>query len=364
MIQLSNRIVTLFLSIAFSFFSIAKDESPIAIVFVREGCIHCAHAEKWIQDIRFKKPGISIQVIDITKSPEALIQFQAAVDLHKIETPAVPLFIVGNKYLLGFDEKRSGEELSKLLGIDNEALLPGWISLERLGLPTFTILVGLVDGFNPCAMWVLIFLLSMLVHVKSRKRMLLISSIFVLVSGLVYLTFMAAWFNIFQAIGLSTAIRWIVGSVGIFMALLHLRDYFWGFSSTSLILSDSAKSKVAARIRDIVTAENLPLAIVSVAVLAILVNFYELLCTAGLPALYVQILMQQKLSLASYYGYLVLYNFAYLFDDGLMVFTAVWAMSNRRLKEDRGRVLKLISGVLLLGLSLAILFWPKLLQFE
>lgn len=113
--------------------------------------------------------------------------------------------------------------------------LPHWISLDRLGLPLFTILVGLVYGFNPCAMLVLVFLLSMLVHVKSRKRMFAISAVFVLISGFVYFTFMAAWLNIFQAIGLSTPIRWIVGSIGLLTALFYIRDFIWGFSSTSLI---------------------------------------------------------------------------------------------------------------------------------
>jgi hypothetical protein len=77
----------------------------------------------------------------------------------------------------------------------------GRLSARKLGLPVFTIAVGLVDGFNPCAMWVLLFLLSILVNLKDRRRIFAIAGTFVVVSGLAYFAFMAAWLNVFMLIG-------------------------------------------------------------------------------------------------------------------------------------------------------------------
>src|SRR5690606_40325335 len=90
-------------------------------------------------------------------------------------------------------------------GVDTT--LFGAVDVERLGLPLFTIAIGLLDGFNPCAMWVLLFLLSLLVHLHDRLRMALIAGTFVLVSGAVYYAFMAAWLNVFLAVGMSAALR-------------------------------------------------------------------------------------------------------------------------------------------------------------
>ncbi|MBK7961980.1 MAG: hypothetical protein IPK04_12745 [Bdellovibrionales bacterium] len=115
--------------------------------------------------------------------------------------------------------------------------------------------------------------------------------------------------------------------------------------------------------RAIITAENLPVAIGSVAALAVLVNLYELLCTAGLPALYTQILSQQQLSTSQHFGYLALYNLAYVFDDGIMVFTSVWALSIGRLNERTGRFLKLLSGLFLISISLLLILKPEWLHF-
>ena len=92
--------------------------------------------------------------------------------------------------------------------------------------------------------------------------------------------------------------------------------------------------------------------------LAVAVNFIELLCTAGLPALYTAILTQQDLGPAGHYGYLGLYILGYVADDSLMVGTAVLALSQRRLDEQAGRWLKLVSGLVMLALGLVMLLRP------
>jgi glutaredoxin len=235
----------------------------------------------------------------------------------------------------------------------------GSISVSRLGLPLFTVLVGLVDGFNPCAMWVLIFLLSVLVGLNDRLKMALIAGVFVLVSGLAYFAFMAAWLTIFQLIGL---VRWaqvLLGLLALTMGAIHIKDCFAFKKGVTLSIPEGAKPGLYDRIRRVVSAPSLGAALAGAIVLAVLVNIIELLCTAGLPALYTQILTYRQYPAWKNYAYLGLYNLAYMADDSLMVAVAVSSLSRRRLQEREGRWLKLLSGLVVVGLGLLLLFKPE-----
>jgi len=240
----------------------------------------------------------------------------------------------------------------------------GHVTVERLGLPVFSIVIGLVDGFNPCAMWVLVMLLSVLVNIKSRARMLAIAGSFVLVSGLVYFAFMAAWLNLFQLIGFARPLQLALGVVAVFIGLVNVKDFIAFHRGATLSIPEAAKPAIYARIRQIVGARYLSLAISAAVVLALMVNVVELLCTAGLPALFTDILTMQEVSPAARYGYLALYNLAYIFDDSIMVGTVVITLSRRRLQEREGRWLKLVSGVVMLALGLVMIGRPEWLQFS
>ena len=77
------------------------------------------------------------------------------------------------------------------------------LSLDEVGLPLFTLAMGLLDGFNPCSLWVLILMISLLAPMNNRLRMFAIAGTFIAVEGLAYFIFMAAWLNLFLFIGLS-----------------------------------------------------------------------------------------------------------------------------------------------------------------
>ena len=237
----------------------------------------------------------------------------------------------------------------------------GDMTAQRYGLPIFTVVTGLLDGFNPCAMWVLMFLLSMLVNVKSRKRMVIIAGAFVLVSGVVYFAFMAAWLNLFIIIGISRNVQILIATVAIVVGSINLKDYFAFKKGLSLGIPETSKSGLYVKVRNIVQAQNITAALLGVVMVAVLVNLLELICTAGLPAIYTQVLTLQKLQPMEYYAYLLLYNLAYIFDDALMVSVVVITLHKYKVSEKQGRWLKLISGGFIIALGFMLLLIPEYL---
>jgi glutaredoxin len=235
----------------------------------------------------------------------------------------------------------------------------GRLDPRRLGMPLFTLAVGLIDGFNPCAMWVLLLLLSILVNLKDRVRILAIAGTFVFVSGAAYFAFMAAWLNVFEWIGYVRPVQVCLGLLAIVIGSIHVKDFFAFKQGVSLSIPEAAKPGIYDRMRRIVNADNLPAAVAGAFTLAVLVNVVELLCTAGLPAVYTNILSQQGFSAVGRYGYLLLYIVAYMFDDALMVAGVVWTLSRLKLQETGGRWLKLMSGTVIFLLGLTMLFKPE-----
>lgn len=260
------------------------------------------------------------------------------------------------------------QEASKLPGIPapppEEIDLPifGHLRVRDVGMPGFTIAIGLVDGFNPCAMWVLIFLLSILVNIRDRKRIILIAGTFVVVSGLAYLAFMAAWLNVFQLIGLARPAQITLGLLATTIGLVNVKDFAAFHRGVSFSIPESAKPGIYARVRGIAQAKYVTAALFGAATLAVFVNVIEILYTAGLPALYTQILTLQQLPTWKNYMYLGLYNVAYMFDDSVMLTIAVVTLSHRKMQEREGRWLKLISGSVMLALGLTMVFRPDWLS--
>ncbi|AEG01649.1 glutaredoxin family protein [Methylomonas methanica] len=345
----------------------AVDSAELGVlqVYVREGCPHCAEAKKFLPQVVEQRPHLKIVYRSLDREPGARIELIALSQQHGLWPPGVPTFAMHDKVLVGFnDAEISGPAL--LAFIDDavtasQTVDAGWfgeLSVERLGLPLFTLALGLLDGFNPCAMWVLLFLLSLLIRLQNRRRMALVAGTFVFVSGAVYYAFMAAWLNVFLIMGMSDPVRWTLAGLAILIGAINVKDFFAFKQGLSFSIPEAAKPGLYARMRQLLQNKALAASLLSVTVLAILVNFIELLCTAGLPAIYTAVLSQQGLSMPQYYAYLLLYIVAYIADDTLMVAIAVFTLGSHKLTEQSGRWLKLISGAVMLGLAAAMLLRP------
>lgn len=342
-------------------------------VFVREGCPHCAAAKAFLPSLVRQRPGLQVRLRDVGNDPLARAELLRLSQERGIQAPGVPTFVYGGRVLVGFDSAGGrGQELLALIDPqmpegDPESLAEpdrvrlgplGSISAAGLGLPLFTLVMGLLDGFNPCAMWVLLFLLSLLVHWRDRRRMALVAGTFVLVSGAVYYAFMAAWLNVFLLLGWSTGLRWVLAGLALTVGGVNVRDVLRQDSHFTLSIPAEAKPGLYARMRGVMQSRSLLPALAGVAALAVVVNTVELLCTAGLPAIYTAVLSQQNLTPAAHYAYLGLYIVGYIADDSLMVGAAVFALSSNRLTETGGRWLKLISGAVMLVLGAGLLLRP------
>ena len=235
----------------------------------------------------------------------------------------------------------------------------GQVNWRAWGLPAFTFAVGLVDGFNPCAMWVLLFLLSLLVNLQNRWKIMAVAGTFVFISGVAYFLFMSAWLNVAQLFMLLRPAQIALGVLGITVGAVHVKDFFAFKKGVSFSIPDAAKPQFYERMRRIVHAETLWAAIAGASVLAVLVNFIELLCTAGLPAMYTGILSMQKFPVWENYLYLLLYIVAYMFDDALMVALVVITLGKHKLQEKGGRMLKLVSGAVILRLGVTMIVKPE-----
>lgn len=344
----------------------AVTRHPVLEVFVRDGCPHCSEAKAYLPVFAGERPWLRIVFRPVDHDAVARNDLERYSKGAGIWPPGVPTFVFNEQVLVGFESaERTGPKLAAL--IDRraapsgsvETTLFGTLSVSRLGLPLFTLALGLLDGFNPCAMWVLLFLLSLLVHLHNRKRMALVAGTFVLVSGAVYYAFMAAWLNVFLLVGISSFLRWTLGGVAMAIGAVNIKDFLIPKRGFSLSIPASAKPGLYARMRAVLGANSLLPSLTGVAALAVVVNFVELLCTVGLPAIYTAVLTQQGLSPLAHYAYLALYILGYITDDTAMVALAVVALSSRKLSERTGRWLKLLSGAVMLALGGAMILRPE-----
>jgi glutaredoxin len=364
---------------------------PVDIeVFVREGCPHCAKAKEFLAALQLEKPELKIVIRDVSQEPAALERLKRIAESQRVATVSVPAFKVGEQLIVGFSDEASTGQLIRdslarpqnrkstdasgscaveesltcaadepIPAVKRETFAVNFfghsVSPDQIGLPLFTLAMGLLDGFNPCSMWVLLLMISLLAPMNNRSRMFAIAGTFVAVQGIAYFLFMAAWLNLFLLIGLSRISEIIIAVIAILAGAINLKD-FWALGrGISLSIPDAAKPGIYARMRRILQAENLAAAIFGAVVLAVLVQIIEFMCTSGFPALFTRILTLQKLDSMGYYGYLLLYDLAYMFDDVVILAIGVITLSQHRLQEKEGRWLKLISGLVMVGLGFYLL---------
>ncbi len=341
--------------------------------FWSERCPHCQAAHPFVAAIPRERPWVLLHEIEVSRDRANARRFAELAAAVGARAEAVPTLIYCGRMVVGWESAAtSGDQL--LRGLDAcragdapaaEALrlpLLGAVDPRSISLPLFTVAIAALDAFNPCAFFVLLFLLSLLARERDRRRMLAIGAVFVLASGLMYFAFMAAWLNVFALLGALEAVTLIAGGIAVLVGLLNLKDFFAFRRGPSLAIPESAKPGIYRRARAVMQSAS-PAAMLGATVfLAVAANFYELLCTAGFPMVYARILTLHETAPAARYAYLALYNLVYVVPLALIVLAFVGTLSAHKLTEREGRLLKLMSGTMMFGLGLLLVFAPQWLD--
>lgn len=335
-------------------------------------CPHCLEARPKIQALAASRPWIQLHDLEIGENPANLERYAAMARELGEEARYVPALFYCGQMNAGWQD--SPEQIEQLLQAladchvqgprEHETppfRLPvlGKLETANMSLPLLTILIAGLDAFNPCAFFVLLFLLSLLVHQQDRWRMAIIGLVFVGISGLMYFAFMAAWLGLFLIIG---SLPWVTGAAGLLALLIgviNVKDFVAFKQGISLSISDAGRAGIFERSRTILRAGSLPAMLAATALLGIAANLYELICTAGFPMVYTQLLTLHVANPMQRYLYLAFYNLIYVLPLLAIVLVFVRTMGARKLSEREGRLLKLLSGVMMFGLGLCLIFIPE-----
>ena len=355
--------------------------------FWSKKCPHCLKAQPDVAAIEKELPWLELHSLELTEHPENVKTFISMTAMFEDAANSVPTFMFCGNLLNGYDSMETSgkllksylqgcyqfaeendpenstkftEDLNGTTAIDIPFV--GSMSVDHYSLPMLTIFIAGMDAFNPCAFFVLLFLLSMMVHSRSRSRMALIGGIFVFFSGAIYFLFMTAWLNLFLYLGELRLITLIAGCVAVIIAAVNIKDYFWFKRGFSLSIADDEKPKLIDRIRQLLRLDSIVTVIIATVILAIVANSYELLCTAGFPMVYTRILTLKSLPIESYYLYLLFYNLIYILPLLAIVTLFTIKLGSRKLSEQEGMVLKLMSGVMMLMLGSMLIVSPQLLN--
>ncbi len=385
----------------------AAEKKVVVYFFWGRGCPHCIEEKEMFAGMVKRFPLLTIKDFEVWYDSNNARLFAKMAKVYGIKAAGVPVTFIGEDVFTGFS-KRVGEDIEKAVSgcssrgcIDPAAKMEkaerkrspqpprvsspppagsvagtggagerktlavpliGEVDPSSVSLPLITIAIAGMDSFNPCAFFILLSLLGLLVHARSRGKTLLIGCVFVFFSGMVYFLFMAAWLNLFLVMGHVSVITQVAAVVSLCIAAINIKDFFVFRQGVSLTIPESAKPRLFDRMRMLMKSTSLVSILVGTSVLAIAANSYELLCTAGFPMVFTRILTLNDLSTLSYYLYLMLYNVVYIVPLSVIVVVFSVGLGRRKLTEWQGRVLKLVSGVMMLGLGGVLLLRPSLLN--
>jgi len=375
----------------------AKENKVILYFFWSKSCPHCAKEKVFLENLSLKYPNLTVKDLQVGINPENWDLLKKVCKKLNFNTPGlVPFTVIGDQYIVGYlNDETTGSQIEETINcvLENgcqdlvaplinskpkpktqpqqsvsipETLdlpLIGKIKTKNLSLPTLSITLGLLDGFNPCAMWTLLFLISLLLGMQDRKRMWALGSAFIITSAFVYFLIMAAWLNLFLLLGFITWVRIAIGLVAIGAGIYNLRDYYINKEGGCAAAGDEKRQKIFAKIKDITQKKQFLLALIGIILLAFAVNVVELVCSAGLPAIFTQVLTLSNLPTWQYYSYLLLYILFFMLDDLIIFFIAMITLKAIGIESKYARISRLIGGILITIIGLLLLFKPELLMF-
>ncbi len=374
--------------------STLAQSKAIIYFFYTNTCPHCAKEKQFLENLRKELPNLEIRQFEVDANSQNLELMKKVGEELKIDTGSIPLTIIGSEIIIGyFDdaitgkvireavkvcfEKECSDKVAEIIGENSSEPVPktgespkiflpvlGEINPKTVSLPILTVVIGGLDGFNPCAMWILIFLISLLLGIENRKRRWILGGTFIITSAAVYFMFMAAWLNFFLFLGFIWWVRIGVALVAIISGVFYLKKYFNKKAEVCEITQDVKKQKILEKLKAIALEKKFWLALAGIIMLAGVVNLFELLCSAGFPAIYTKILAMSQLATWQYYAYLLLYIFIFMLDDMAVFGVAMFTLENVVFGKKYNKISILVGGLFMLAIGFLLLFRPEILSFK
>jgi thiol-disulfide isomerase/thioredoxin len=354
----------------------AETEEPHLVLFWAEGCPYCEAEREFLADLAERMPALRVVQYEVSGSDVNRALWVEAMAGRGLAPEAVPTTIVGDRVWVGFDERRAieieavvgalvaGEEApeeqpSTVIDVP----LFGGIDVGSHSLLVATLLIGFVDGFNPCSLWVLSMLLALVLHTGSRRRVLAVGAVFLAVTTAMYGFYIVGLYGVLSYVGYTTWIRVAVAAIAFTIGAINVKDYFAFGAGPSLTIPEKSKPGLLGKMRRIAAGERpLPPLLLSTGALAVGVSLLETPCTAGFPILWTDMLGDAGVGIAAAVALFAAYMAVFLIDE-LAVFTgAVVAMRVTKVGEQRGRFLKLMGGTVMIAMAGTLLMAPEAME--
>lgn len=346
-------------------------------LFKGEGCPHCADEEKWLQDIKKEyKDYVNFYEFEVWYDENNSKMMEKAKEIFDFSGPGVPFTVIGDKYYSGFSdsigtmmENTINDYLNTEINDDfNKKIdipILGKVNIKNSSLGIIAIVLGFVDGFNPCAMWILLFLINMFLGTKDKKKSWILGFTFLVISSFIYFLSML---GINVIIGVATvgylkiAIAIFILIMGIFSLgkYLKIRKEEAGCS----IVDNRKRKKLVTKVKKIISSKNFILSIVGISTLAISVNLIELACSLGFPMIFTEMLTINNITGISRILYLLLYVFFYMIDDMVVFTISMITLQATGITNKYNKLCVLVSSIIMIIMGLLLIFKPEWLMLN
>lgn len=380
-------------------FVVSADEKTLRVyLFHQESCPHCKKEIQYLEELKNEYSNLDVVTYEVSQNVMNYNFMNRVIDKTGIVTNGqVPFTIIGTDYYIGFEDHvkksikdsidkflndknsidviakvKNGEDVSNIkYNVDPKStkVIPilGEIDAKKVSLPFVAIVIGAVDGFNPCAMWVLLFLIGMLFHMKDKKKMWILGITFLLTSAVMYLLIMAAWLKVALSFMTVVWLRIFIAIVALVAGLVNLNSYIKEKKRKDdgcEIVDEKKRKKMFTKIKKITSEKKFILAIFGIIALAISVNLVELACSAGLPLIFTQILALNDLSTFEYVIYMLIYILFFLIDDIVVFVIAMLTLNIKGISSKYGKYSHLIGGIIMILIGILMIFKPEWLMFN
>ena len=343
-------------------------------LFRGDGCPHCAKAEEFLDEEYSDNEQVKVYDYEVWYDKDNAELYNEVQKHFKVEIDAVPFLVVGDTYFVGFSSSTKENIKDKINAYlddeeddENTRTLPilGKVNLKEVSLPLVAVILGFIDGFNPCAMWVLIFLITLLLRVKEKSKRWLIGLTFLFTSGLVYFISMLG-INLALNIVAVKLVRTLIGIFILVMGILSLAKYIKNRKKDvgCTVVDSEKRQKITKRMINITSNKSLILVILGIIALAASVNIVELACSLGFPVVFSEILALNNVHGLIRIMYLLLYILFYMMDDLIVFIISMVTMEVTGITNKYNKICTLVSAIIMIAIGLLLVFNPSILMFN